>query len=114
MNQTDKVFLCRLDGFEESKGFDLTDKGLGKVFIVRRDGKLTAFTNACPHTGAPLEWKADQFLDFSGEFIQCSIHGAIFSTSTGECLRGPCVGASLENRELAVEAQSVFLVCKAD
>jgi nitrite reductase/ring-hydroxylating ferredoxin subunit len=73
-----------------------------RLFVVRKDGVLAAYRNRCPHTGAPLEWLPDQFLDLENSFIECALHGALFRPEDGYCLRGPCVGASLEGLELEV------------
>ena len=98
--------LCALEDIPEpgSRGFELDCKGeeAVRLFVVRKDGVLAAYRNRCPHTGAPLEWLPDQFLDMDDGFIQCAIHGALFRPEDGYCLRGPCVGASLESLELEV------------
>lgn len=98
--------LCALEDIREpgSRGFELDCNGKEAVrlFVVRKDGLLAAYRNRCPHTGAPLEWLPDQFLDMDDSFIQCAIHGALFRPEDGYCLRGPCVGASLESLELEV------------
>ena len=73
-----------------------------RLFVVRKDEILAAYRNHCPHTGAPLEWLPDQFLDLDNNFIQCAIHGALFRPEDGYCLRGPCVGQSLEPLTLEV------------
>ena len=98
--------LCSLSELDDpgSRGFDIdlgTEPKL-RLFLVLKDGVLSAFRNSCPHTGAPLEWQADQFLDLDNGFIQCALHGALFRTDDGYCLRGPCVGASLERLESSV------------
>lgn len=94
-----RVDLCRLDEIEEpgTRGFELPveDGPPLRLFVVRKAGLLTAYSNSCPHTGAPLEWQPHQFLDRDNAFIQCAIHGALFRAEDGYCLRGPCVGASL-------------------
>jgi len=64
-------------------------------FVVRKHGEIHAYLNRCPHTGAPLEWMPDQFLDIDKGFIECALHGALFRTDSGYCLRGPCAGQSL-------------------
>ena len=99
--------LCPVDDIPEpgSRGFDLavgTDRPL-RLFVVRKAGVLAAYRNRCPHTGAPLEWLPDQFLDLDNSFIQCAIHGALFRLEDGYCLRGPCVGQALQGLDLAVE-----------
>ncbi len=98
--------LCAFDDIPDpgSRGFELM---LGaetplRLFVVRKEGILAAYRNRCPHTGAPLEWLPDQFLDLDNSFIQCAIHGALFRPEDGYCLRGPCVGQSLEPLVLEV------------
>lgn len=105
--------LCALDELSEpgSRGFEI-DAGDAmplKLFVVRKDGVLAAYRNSCPHTGAPLEWLPDQFLDMDNSFIQCAIHGALFRPEDGYCLRGPCVGKSLQR--LPVEVVDGQVVC---
>jgi nitrite reductase/ring-hydroxylating ferredoxin subunit len=51
----------------------------------------------------------DRFLDSEGELIQCATHGALFRIESGECLRGPCLGAFLEPLPLKVREGRVFL-----
>lgn len=98
--------LCALDELPDpgSRGFELDCGAQQKfrLFVVRKNNVLAAYRNSCPHTGAPLEWLPDQFLDLDNSFIQCAIHGALFRPEDGYCLRGPCVGASLKSLELAV------------
>lgn len=109
-----ELALCRLSELAElgSKGFTLNlggDDDL-RLFVVRRDGAVFAYRNRCPHTGAPLEWQPDQFLDYDGSFIQCAMHGALFDIADGHCLRGPCVGDRLEPLSVGVRDAMVFLV----
>ena len=72
--------LCRWQDLDDgsSRGFadvSAEDGGHG-VFLVRQGDKVYGYRNRCPHTGAPLEWQTDQFLDFDRSFIQCALHGA--------------------------------------
>ena len=98
--------LCALTDIPDpgARGFEFGDgeEQRLRLFVVRKDGVLAAYRNRCPHTGAPLEWLPDQFLDIDNSFIQCSIHGALFRPEDGYCVRGPCAGGSLEQLELAV------------
>ena len=66
-------------------------------FLVRKNNQVYAYRNACPHTGAPLEWVPDQFLDHEGGFVQCALHGALFRVNDGFCVSGPCAGQSLQS-----------------
>ena len=71
-----------------------------EVFIIRQGEQVHAYYNRCPHTGAPLNWLPDQFLDTSGSYIQCSGHDALFRIDNGLCVFGPCAGQSLTPVEL--------------
>jgi nitrite reductase/ring-hydroxylating ferredoxin subunit len=98
--------LCSLDDIANpgSCGFDV-DTGAElplRLFVVRKGDVLAAYRNRCPHTGAPLEWQPHQFLDIDNGFIQCAMHGALFRPEDGYCLRGPCVGRSLEPLEISL------------
>lgn len=77
------------------------------LFVVHKDGEIHAYRNRCPHTGAPLEWMPDQFLDLDKSFIECALHGALFRADNGYCLRGPCVGQSLQALGVRIEAEFV-------
>ncbi|MGE5154396.1 MAG: Rieske (2Fe-2S) protein [Bdellovibrio bacteriovorus] len=90
--------ICRLDELPDpgSRAFEVaTPEGAVECLLVRRGAQVYAYRNRCPHTGAPLDWLPGQFLDLSGELIQCALHGALFLPETGECVHGPCVGAYL-------------------
>lgn len=56
---------------------------------------VRAYGDSCPHTGAPLDWSPDTYLDADGELVQCALHGAMFLPHTGEGVHGPCIGNRL-------------------
>ena len=90
--------ICRLDELPDpgSRGFEFpTPDGPVECLMVHRCERVFAYRNRCPHTGAPLDWQPGQFLDLTGELIQCALHGALFLPETGECVHGPCLGAHL-------------------
>lgn len=89
--------LCSLDALADpgSKGFVYQGQAL---FAVRQGLQVFVYENRCPHRGIPLEWVPDQFLDSSNRLIQCATHGALFLPENGECIAGPCAGASLRPR----------------
>jgi len=109
---TDKRYLCHLDDIADpgSKGISLKGDSEVSLFIVKKSNDIYAYKNECPHTRATLEWIPDQFLSLDNDFIQCSVHGAIFNIEDGFCVRGPCLGASLKTKEVVVEDGGVFLV----
>ena len=65
-------------------------------FAVNRGEETVAYRNECPHTGAPLNWQENQFLDLSKTEIQCALHGARFRIADGICVHGPCLGQALK------------------
>lgn len=87
--------ICRLDELPDpgSRAFELASpEGPVECLLVRRGERVFAYRNRCPHTGAPLDWQPGQFLDLTGELIQCALHGALFLPETGECVHGPASG----------------------
>ena len=78
-------------------------------FLIRHQGKIHAYINRCPHTGASLNWQPNQFLDNSGRLIQCGIHGARFQIEDGYCLHGPCLGQSLQALKVTIEQSKVYV-----
>ncbi|MGC9456310.1 MAG: PfkB family carbohydrate kinase [Halothiobacillaceae bacterium] len=74
-----------------------------KVFLVRSGNKLKAYENRCPHIGAELNWRPDEFLDADGRQIVCAVHGATFRIEDGFCTHGPCAGDALTPVPVVVE-----------
>lgn len=108
--------LCRLDELAEggSRGLTVSLGGrMHDVFVVRSSGAVYAYFNRCPHTGAPLDWVADQFLSLDGQHIQCAMHGALFRIGDGLCIAGPCSGQSLDSLAVTVRDGGLYL-CEQD
>jgi nitrite reductase/ring-hydroxylating ferredoxin subunit len=95
------------------KEFALQGAGEPDCFLVYRGGTLRAYRNRCPHTGAPLNWQPDVFLDFQGRHIQCDLHGAQFRIEDGACLYGPCNGEGLQPVAVTIAEGAVWL-CEED
>ena len=98
--------LCALNAIPENgtRGFTVDTKtGPRQVFIVRQGGACHGYLNQCPHTGVPLDWAPDQFLDITGKLIQCATHGALFRIEDGYCIHGPCAGQSLHRVQIKIE-----------
>lgn len=76
--------------------------GDAESLILYRDGdRVRAWLNVCPHAGRRLDWAPGQFLRSKDGLLVCAVHGAGFELQRGECVAGPCRGASL--RAVAVE-----------
>jgi len=106
-------FLCEAEALADpgSQGFELTQGSVTeRVFLVRKAKQLFAYRNICPHRGLALDWQPHQFLTEDGALIQCATHGALFAIESGLCLRGPCVGKSLEALPVLVREDGAVLV----
>lgn len=64
------------------------------LVLLRQGGELKAWLNICPHAGRRLDWAPGKFLVDKGRLV-CAAHGASFELERGECIAGPCRGASL-------------------
>lgn len=73
------------------------------VFVIRWGRNVVGYENRCPHEGVNLDWERGQFFDGNGTRILCGKHGALFDLGTGECVEGPCIGATLTSIELVVD-----------
>ncbi|NNG12293.1 MAG: Rieske (2Fe-2S) protein [Halobacteria archaeon] len=104
--------LCRFDELADPDSRAMTvmfPDGPGEVFVVRQGERVYAYLNQCPHTGGPLDWVPDQFLNLEQDHIQCATHAALFRIRDGFCVAGPCSGdhltsvpASVENGEIVI------------
>ena len=73
------------------------------LVLLRRGDELKAWLNICPHAGRRLDWAPGKFLVDKGRLV-CAAHGASFDLGNGECVAGPCRGASLTPVPVAVGA----------
>jgi len=106
------VKICDLSALpgDGSRGFSITtSSGVMDLFLVRRGDEFYGYLNQCPHTGGPLDWVPDQFLDLDNRWIQCATHDARFRIDDGLCVAGPCSGEALTPVEIRVEAGRVCL-----
>ncbi|NIB43428.1 Rieske (2Fe-2S) protein [Pseudomaricurvus alkylphenolicus] len=88
--------VCALSELPEVGAKGVAYAGQERLFVVRREGCVYAYHDACPHYGdTTLPWRQDAYLDPSGEHIMCAAHGALFEISTGRCVSGPCEGQYL-------------------
>ncbi|MBB4144927.1 Rieske (2Fe-2S) protein [Rhizobium rhizoryzae] len=97
----------------EAKGFGPLTGFRRKIIVVRRNGTLHAWLDACPHysTGTPMAWKIDAYLNGERTHLTCHSHNALFEMDTGECILGPCLGQRLTRIEIAVDqAGDVFVI----
>lgn len=107
------IELCSLSELPSggSRGFSLDTPTLrDDIFLVRAQASVYAYRNSCPHTGGPLDWVPDRFLNLDGDLIQCATHDALFRIEDGMCVKGPCAGRSLSAVPVEVSAGTVSVV----
>lgn len=108
-----RTVVCRLDelGDPDSRGVTVTHGGQQyDAFVVRQGEQVFGYLNSCPHTGGPLDWVPDQFLNLDRDYIQCATHDALFQLSDGECIAGPCRGDRLTAVPIQIEAGDVVML----
>ena len=105
-------FLCSSHALSEgtSRGFELDEV---RLLITRREGRVYAYKNRCPHRGVALEWQPDQFLDPCASLILCSTHAALFLIESGECVAGPCAGQFLTALDCREDSQGIWITPQA-
>jgi nitrite reductase/ring-hydroxylating ferredoxin subunit len=104
--------LARLAQIEDG-GFlevEAQVEGDAESLILHRAGDVVrAWLNVCPHAGRRLDWAPGKFLRNRDGHLVCAVHGATFELGNGECIAGPCRGASLRAVAVAVRDGAVFL-----
>jgi len=104
-------YLCRISDIGEH-GREVIlhrDSDTRYIMLFRHDGTVHAWLNICPHKGLPLNPAPNHFLLGPGPRLTCAQHGATFDLRTGQCLEGPCPGATLHPITIKLEEDSVWL-----
>ena len=105
--------ICASAQVEEAgKGFCFSVMRYGRetpAFVVRKAGVVYAYLNECGHVPARLDWLPGEFFDDSKLYLICSIHGALYSPSSGHCLSGRCQGKGLKSLTVCEIEGQIFL-----
>ena len=80
-----------------------------KGIVLRWEGAVYAYANACAHLGHPLNFAPDRFFTPDQKFLLCGSHGAMFEPDTGLCIGGPCLGATLRALDCRVKGNLIFV-----
>ncbi len=109
--KTYKIALCSLDELNDpgTRGIALEDIE-DDIFVVRKGEQAYAYINRCPHTGSPLDWSPDQFLDEDDTHIMCATHMALFQIENGLCIAGPCVDQNLTALKVQIQNGMIYLL----
>ena len=85
-----------------------------RAFALRFDGRVVAYMNRCAHVPTEMDWRPGEFLDDERRFIICSMHGAVYEPSTGQCIAGPCAGQRLMRIDVVEQSGRVYWYPSAD
>jgi nitrite reductase/ring-hydroxylating ferredoxin subunit len=95
-----------------SKKFTLHCAGnIIEAMLINYQGEVFAYLNRCRHIALSLDWVDNQFFTEDKRYLICANHGATYEPRTGECIWGPCAGASLQGVPLEIEDGNIFARC---
>ena len=98
----------------KSKKFTLRCEGNRvEAMLINFQGEHFAYVNRCRHVGISLDWVDNQFFTEDSRYLMCANHGATYEPKSGECIWGPCVGASLQGVPLEIAGEKIFARCPA-
>jgi nitrite reductase/ring-hydroxylating ferredoxin subunit len=80
------------------------------AFAIRHRGRVHAYLNRCAHVPIELDWQPGKFFDFTGLYLVCAVHGALYDPRTGACEGGRCEGRGLKPLQVVERSGSVFLI----
>jgi nitrite reductase/ring-hydroxylating ferredoxin subunit len=58
------------------------------AFAIRYGGRVYAYLNRCAHVPIEIDWQPGKFFDFTGLYLVCAVHGALYDPQSGACLGG--------------------------
>lgn len=90
------------------------EKGSFPLLLVRLEGAVYGYVNACPHQFLPLDQRGSRILSQDGEVLRCTNHAATFSTRTGEGLSGHGEGCALDPVPLSVNDDGWLVIGQSD
>lgn len=80
------------------------------LLLVRVEGEIRAYVNACPHQYLPLDQRGDKVISADGTVLRCTNHGAGFRADTGEGVEGLGLGSALDPVPVQVNASGDIVI----
>ena len=84
------------------------------AFVIRWQGQVRGFLNRCGHIPVELDYQPGRFFDFSGQYLVCSTHGALYDPVSGNCMGGRCNGVGLVPVPVMERDGCVYLMLHED
>lgn len=95
-----------------TKKFHLECRGSDiEALLVNYEGNIYAYVNRCRHISISMDWVDNQFFTEDRRYLICANHGATYEPATGECIWGPCFGASLQGVPLEISDGKILAYC---
>ena len=89
--------------------FSYRQEGISREgFVALFEGQVVAYENVCRHVPITLDYGDARFFNSKETHFVCQTHGATYEPRSGECIAGPCVGASLKRLEVEVIGEDVW------
>ncbi len=104
--------LCRLDDIEDGGTWSRVWGEKPQIFplmITRRQDRLHAYVNVCPHQLLPLDGYSGEFVNPDERHLMCIHHAAMFDIASGVCVAGPCRDRGLLAVNIDVRDDAVFM-----
>lgn len=89
------TLICPLESVPEEGSYSVDMDGF-PLLLLRHQGRLFAYVNACPHQFLPLDYRSSSVLSSDGRTLRCTNHQAGFDLETGEGVDGFAVGCALD------------------
>lgn len=111
--------LCASDALVDGgKGirFEVADPlkvgagGTAPAFAIRFRGQVHAYLNRCAHVPVEMDWQPGEFFDFSGLYLICATHGALYAPESGRCVGGRCNRKGLQALKVVERDGQVYLI----
>lgn len=80
------------------------------AFAIRYRGRVYAYLNRCAHVPVELDWQPGRFFDFTGLYLICGVHGALYDPESGACLGGRCHGQGLRALAVSEKNSGIYLI----
>lgn len=77
-------------------------------FVAVFQGQVVAYENVCRHIPITLDYGDSRFFNSAGTHFVCQTHGATYEPLSGECIAGPCTGASLKPLRIEIRDGAVW------
>jgi len=82
-----------------------------EAVLVNYEGNVYAYVNRCRHIPISMDWVDNEFFNEERRYLICANHGANYEPTTGECIWGPCFGASLQSVPLEISDGKILAYC---